>query len=1298
MSTFSENMDLTKISEYDPSVKLAIPPSLEHIDWNKAILRAEQNARKIREQLPRGPNYSMRSETKRLKSFFSLYDPLSPWCPKEMASAGFFCTELESSIQCFCCGLVLCKPSITYTPIERHRHFNPNCEFVKGGDTGNILKYEVHPRPVKSAQKNCEESMKGEQARLQSFSCWPPYALIDPSALVQAGFFFTGSRDTVQCFSCGGCIGIWEKDDDPWREHAKWFPECTFLKSKISPEDIQQYVQNERRYNGIMVETFTDFLDHETLSLPGTTHRQAPLFEQVTMLKKKLIEKYSDATFYKVSPFEDSISIDLNLLFADISIVLKNTRNQPVRQLILPDVLSELKEITMIEGEAGSGKTALLKKIAILWASGKCFILSRFSLVFYISLSSTESQQSLSDIICQQLIGSKESLTEELLGDIIKHLMDNVLFLLDDYGMTDSTSRALEELLLKNPWNRVTFAVTVNPNKSGKVRQYASTIMSIGKFPLYSTVYLVKNQFPHDMEYVKEFTVKLQVCENLKSILQTPLMILTHCSTQHQNPSGSTFCDTNLFKTYIKYSMLKFPAEREEVMSQMSACGELALKGLFQSQFQFTDNDLRAAGVDSDRAMKYGLLSKFTAQRLQSIHRFFDPSFQEFLAGSRLSELLESEQPKDLNKGLYYLHQVNTFLKLIGRYSYFMKYAGSISAVATVKMLSFVFSLYDNPEALDCHLENREHLKQHPELEVEEEGFILSLRKHITLTTSVICMDRLMTFAVEAAIACQGLPECAPVIMQFLAGKTATFSIRSVFNPSRSILTFIEKFPKSISVLKSFDFIMHNSNEEYRGLDSSIFRGFAAYGAPTVESDYSSAYLSLNAQIQHIEKKRAFMNDQYFSLLPQRIKISDAIIRPFMGLGRHKVPTFRLIANYINNDNFSSDEFQKLCVLFSMSNHIELILKNCGDFVKHIGPAIKQFSDSFKVLSFNNTQLTAEEQDLILQMSSVESLDIRNSVSSYYPEILVCGIHKFPELTELFFDLPENPEVFDHLPDEFQRLQKVKKIVFLSNKSEIKPKRFVQFLRSFENLEYLDLNLQNVDCSDLMNSLVTCKKLKELHLHISTLQESDMAVLEIKNFTSLKCVNLDKLTVTEKDTAETLAVALGSLIHLEKLYLPKGQGMTYAAKYFIEQFRNLDNLQFLAMKEILDDESIALLADITRNGYLTKLQQLELQINTNVTESGWRTFFERSGHMPKLSHLDISRMYTQHIKSNALTVIAFVRFVSRQPHLLTIMMYGWLLDKDDLNMFNTMKESHPQAKSLLIAWQWYLPFSPTIEN
>ena len=44
--------------------------------------------------------------------------------------------------------------------------------------------------------------------------CWP----------VRTRHCIVGKRDTVQCFSCAGCLGNWEEGDDPWKEHAKWFP------------------------------------------------------------------------------------------------------------------------------------------------------------------------------------------------------------------------------------------------------------------------------------------------------------------------------------------------------------------------------------------------------------------------------------------------------------------------------------------------------------------------------------------------------------------------------------------------------------------------------------------------------------------------------------------------------------------------------------------------------------------------------------------------------------------------------------------------------------------------------------------------------------------------------------------------------------------------------------------------------------------------------------------------------------------------------------------------------------------
>jgi hypothetical protein len=47
--------------------------------------------------------------------------------------------------------------------------------------------------------------------------------------LVAAGFFHVGPEDNVRCFQCDGGLKNWQPADDPWIEHARWFPRCPFL-------------------------------------------------------------------------------------------------------------------------------------------------------------------------------------------------------------------------------------------------------------------------------------------------------------------------------------------------------------------------------------------------------------------------------------------------------------------------------------------------------------------------------------------------------------------------------------------------------------------------------------------------------------------------------------------------------------------------------------------------------------------------------------------------------------------------------------------------------------------------------------------------------------------------------------------------------------------------------------------------------------------------------------------------------------------------------------------------------------
>ncbi|XP_071143576.1 baculoviral IAP repeat-containing protein 7-like [Mytilus edulis] len=66
--------------------------------------------------------------------------------------------------------------------------------------------------------------------RISSYEGWPSYLDQSPRQMALAGFLFAGYHDYTRCFFCGGGLRNWEAGDDPWVEHARWFPKCTFLK------------------------------------------------------------------------------------------------------------------------------------------------------------------------------------------------------------------------------------------------------------------------------------------------------------------------------------------------------------------------------------------------------------------------------------------------------------------------------------------------------------------------------------------------------------------------------------------------------------------------------------------------------------------------------------------------------------------------------------------------------------------------------------------------------------------------------------------------------------------------------------------------------------------------------------------------------------------------------------------------------------------------------------------------------------------------------------------------------------
>ncbi|CAG2242643.1 BIRC2_3 [Mytilus edulis] len=134
--------------------------------------------------------------------------------------------------------------SNTYT--HSNKNFKSNCNINSQNMSTN------NDSPASDFERNCTNNQAGIdiqspkyvnysplQIRISSFEGWPGYLNQTPRAMALAGFLFAGYHDYTRCFHCGGGLRNWESGDDPWVEHARWFPQCGFLQLNKGENFIQ---------------------------------------------------------------------------------------------------------------------------------------------------------------------------------------------------------------------------------------------------------------------------------------------------------------------------------------------------------------------------------------------------------------------------------------------------------------------------------------------------------------------------------------------------------------------------------------------------------------------------------------------------------------------------------------------------------------------------------------------------------------------------------------------------------------------------------------------------------------------------------------------------------------------------------------------------------------------------------------------------------------------------------------------------------------------------------------------------
>ncbi|KAJ3588394.1 hypothetical protein NHX12_011987 [Muraenolepis orangiensis] len=192
----------------------------------------------------------MTSEDARLRTF-QLWPSGAPVRRRSLAQAGLFYLGESDRVQCFCCAGMLGGWEAGDTAWGEHSKHFANCFFILGHDVGNVPS-QGGAEMEQEQEREGEEGGRGGsrqpeshgfpmgsfQERLESYA--GVQHSVDPERLARAGFYSTGDGDRVLCFRCGGGVKNWLPDEDPWVEHAKHYPGCSFLLTEKGQDFISQ--------------------------------------------------------------------------------------------------------------------------------------------------------------------------------------------------------------------------------------------------------------------------------------------------------------------------------------------------------------------------------------------------------------------------------------------------------------------------------------------------------------------------------------------------------------------------------------------------------------------------------------------------------------------------------------------------------------------------------------------------------------------------------------------------------------------------------------------------------------------------------------------------------------------------------------------------------------------------------------------------------------------------------------------------------------------------------------------------
>lgn len=177
----------------------------------------------------------------------SFYHQIAFISPETLAKAGFYYLNQTDHVCCAWCQGVIAKWEVGDDPFTEHLRFFPQCSRAQLGP--NVELQSIAPirslgiQPIATPKREKYSSL---DARIRSFASWTSEHIQSAEVLASAGFYYQNMDDQVMCFQCSGGLRSWQREDDAWFEHARWFPNCEFVQLVKGQQYIDQVQQQQR--------------------------------------------------------------------------------------------------------------------------------------------------------------------------------------------------------------------------------------------------------------------------------------------------------------------------------------------------------------------------------------------------------------------------------------------------------------------------------------------------------------------------------------------------------------------------------------------------------------------------------------------------------------------------------------------------------------------------------------------------------------------------------------------------------------------------------------------------------------------------------------------------------------------------------------------------------------------------------------------------------------------------------------------------------------------------------------------